>query len=89
MEQIVRNIMNNQLRRYRRECPLDITDRVFEIIGNRFRRQYNVSVTRQGRTSVNTGIGKLVKTFWNLQNLRKNCKSKRSDLIQTYTEHSN
>jgi len=85
---LTRNILDNQLRRFRNNTPSDITDKVFlEIEKNpQLRSQYNNAVRRSSQHTVNMRIGREVRIYWDLPNTGRNY-SPQSSLIESYTEH--
>lgn len=88
-------ILNNQLSRYRNNCPSNITDLVFieiekdPILLNQY-EDLLIAGTAYGyinsRMTINQFIGKHVKDYWSLQNgIRNN--SPVSRLPKSFREH--
>jgi hypothetical protein len=60
-EQLVTKIMDTELLNYRRNCPQDITDRVFCIIENKYLLEYKELCKHIESGQLNIRIGKFIK----------------------------
>lgn len=67
----VEAILDGRLSRFRHNCPEDITDLVFLEIekDEELLDEYNDLVKAKDRHTINTQIGKIIKDYWNLNNL--------------------
>jgi hypothetical protein len=93
--EFVKIIMNTTLANHRSNCPPDITDLVFLEIEKNFMKVYETCIfkskfgnSKKGRGEINKKIGRLIKLFWDLKNLKKE-HHPYSNLIKSYTIHSN
>src|SRR5689334_17853054 len=88
----LKRIVNKILDAYPAEkrWPINNTDEVFQIIENNFvyKTQYRqlVGKERENKLFVNTHIGRLVKEYTGLENLREGVPAVRSTLIESYSE---
>ena len=85
---LVKEILGDNLKHLRHDCPEDITDRVFLEIENNpelFQR-YRQLISSRTQHSINAAIGKHVIITWNLDNIGR-CYKPRSKLIKSYEKH--
>jgi hypothetical protein len=85
---ITKEILDNHLKKYKNDCPPNITDLVFLEIEKNYLKDYEIARKKKNEFAINTAIGKFIKQYWNLQNCGK-CNSPISKLINSYTKHSN
>jgi hypothetical protein len=88
MNKIVEEILDTKLKRFKYNCPLDITDLVFLEIEKSYLTLYEARVKSKGKTYINRIIGAKIKDYWRLDN-GSVCKHPKSRLIGRYLEHSN
>ena len=70
MEAIVRRILNTTLAKHRSKCPMNITDLVFLEIEKNFMKEYSACILTSGRGEINRKIGRLVRVYWDLNNIK-------------------
>lgn len=85
---LVEKILEDDLKEYRRNCPDDITDRLFCLIEEKYMGNYNFLISKKPKDIVNKLIGKYIREYWSLENTGR-CKNPRSRLINSYERHSN
>jgi len=61
MKHIVKEILDTKLRKYRGNCPLDLTDLVFLEIEKSYLGAYEDAVNYKGADTINKFIGKSIK----------------------------
>src|ERR1035438_7263985 len=88
MKDVVEEILNTKLKRFKHNCPLDITDLVFLEIEKSYMHLYKIHAKKKGTRVINRIIGGRVKEYWNLEK-RGICKRPKSILIGSYEEHCN
>jgi len=88
LKAITQEILDNQLKTHKNECPNNITDLVFLEIENNYLQDYKSARKKKSEFAVNTVIGKFIKQYWNLQNCGK-YGNPQSKLISSYTKHKN
>jgi len=88
MREIVRYILDNELKEYKTDCPPDIIDLVFCIIEEDYIWNYNRAVERTNAGVVNRDIGKTIREYWHLKNGEVEIKPS-SSLIARYTKQYN
>jgi hypothetical protein len=84
-------ILDKRLSQYRHKCPENITDLFFLEIENdeKLLEEYrDLVISGKGDLSINQQLGKIVKEYWNLENLGR-CTNPKSRLIESYEKHSN
>ena len=87
---LISNILDNKLNHYRNKCPENITDLVFMDIqeNQKLLEEYKSIGKKIGFILANQYIGKLIKNYWNLENLGR-CSNPQSELIDSYERHCN
>lgn len=87
---LISNILDNELNHYRNKCPENITDLVFLEIQNnqKLLEEYRSIGKKIGFILANQYIGKLIKNYWNLENLGR-YSNPQSKLIDSYEKHGN
>ncbi len=88
IEKRAEEIMNTTLRKYRRDCPVNITDLVFLEIEKYYLDEYEKAMQYKDQETINRVIGKTIREYWGLKNLGRNHYPK-SRLIKSYEEHAN
>ncbi len=88
MKKITEDILYGKFNHLRHKCPPDITDLVFLEIEKDYIGRYNHLAEVKTPESVNKSIAKYIKSYWHLKSTGT-CKTPKSKLLTSYTEHSN
>jgi len=88
MKFLITELLNTQLKHFKKNCPADITDLVFLEIEKHHMPFYSLAVKNKGAEQINQFIGKIIREHWDLKNLGR-CNTPKSKLITSYEKHSN
>ena len=84
-EDLVMKVHDDDLAHLKKDCPYDITDRVFLIIERKYFRIYSAMCSAAGKDKVNSYIAGRCKLHWNLMNTGRRCTEPESSLIKSYS----
>ena len=85
LEDLIIKILDKDLGHFRRDCPYDITDRVFLIYERKYFKKYSAMCKAAGRGKVNSYIAWRCKSYWKLKNTGRRSTQPESSLIRSYS----